>query len=74
LIPLVAFSNFRNSYEPPDPENEGFDEMKEINLIFDSQQDKEKERYWRMWLELGGSAEKRVLAPKRRKIEDPHNV
>jgi hypothetical protein len=61
LIPLAAFTNFRDAYEPPDREKEGFDEIKEINLVFDAERDEERARYWKMWLEVGGSAERKAL-------------
>ncbi|KAI0340139.1 PNK3P-domain-containing protein [Trametopsis cervina] len=51
LVGYMAFTSFRNAYEPPKLD-EGFSEIKEVNFKFEG--DAEERRRWNMWLQLEG--------------------
>lgn len=51
LLPYVAFTSFKASYEEPG-EAEGFHEVKFINWKFEGSES--EKRFWNMWLQIDG--------------------
>jgi len=51
LLPIMAFTSFRNAYEEPQL-SEGFSELKKVNWTFEG--DEEEKKLWSMWLQIEG--------------------
>jgi len=51
LLPLMAFTSYRNAYEEPQLQ-EGFTEVKRVNWIFEG--DEVERKRWSMWLQIDG--------------------
>ncbi|KAJ3896711.1 polynucleotide kinase 3 phosphatase-domain-containing protein [Lentinula edodes] len=51
LVPYLAFTSFRNSYEEPSL-SEGYSEIKQVNWIFEGTEEEKKN--WSMWLQIEG--------------------
>ena len=51
IVPYMAFTSFRDSYEEP-MEEEGFSEIRRVHWVFEGS---EQERdMWKMWLQIDG--------------------
>ncbi|KAI0027835.1 polynucleotide kinase 3 phosphatase-domain-containing protein [Vararia minispora EC-137] len=51
ILPYMAFSGFRDSYEAP-TEGEGFSEIRTVKWVFEGND--EERRRWEMWLQVSG--------------------